>query len=302
MKKPFLVLLIFTVILTGCGNASQNNDDNDNTIAIGGKKYTEQIILVHILEQLLSDRTDLNIVNKGDLGATNVLHQAMLDKDIDMYVEYTGTAYAIFLDEELDTTDPQIIYDRVQDYYNKEFDMTWLEPFGFNNTYAITVRSEVAEELGLEKISDLKEYAPDFILGSDFDFLERDDGIVNFNKAYGLTWKDNIGMDPGLMYSAIKEGRVDAIVAYATDGRISRYNLKILEDDLAFFPPYYAAPVVNNDTLEKFPEIADILNELAPHLTMEKMSELNSRVDIDNEPESKVAHDFLVEAGLLTNK
>lgn len=267
---------------------------------IGGKKYTEQIILVNILEQLLEDRTDLNVVNRADLGATNILHQGMLDGDLDMYVEYTGTAYAIFLNEELDTTDPQIIYDRVKEYFNEEYEMTWLMPFSFNNTYAVALRSEEAEELGLEKISDLKEHAPNLTLASDFDFLERDDGIVNFNKAYGLTWKDNTGMDPGLMYSAIKEEQIDAIIAYATDGRISRYDLRLLEDDLGFFPPYYAAPVVNNDTLEKYPEIADVLNELSPHLTMEKMSELNSRVDIDNVPEATVAHDFLSEAGLLT--
>lgn len=137
------------------------------------------------------------------------------------------------------------------------------------------------------------------ILGSDFDFLEREDGLDNFNKLYALAWKDNKGMDQGLMYSAVKEGQLDAIIAYATDGRIPRFNLKILEDDQGFFPPYFGAVVVNNDTLEKHPEIADLIDELAPHLTMEKMAELNSRVDIDGEMEAKVAQEFLEEAGLL---
>jgi osmoprotectant transport system substrate-binding protein len=295
MKRLILGLLIVTLLLVGCGRGSSN----ENSITIGGKKFTEQVILVHILEQLIEERTELDVVNQADLGATDVLHQGMLDKDLDMYVEYTGTAYAIILKAELDTTDPQIIYDRVKEHYSSEYAMTWLTPFGFNNTYCIALRSEMADELGIEKISDLKEHAPNMTLGSDFDFLEREDGIDNFNQLYSLTWKDNTGMDAGLMYGAIREGQLEAIVAYATDGRIPRFDLKILEDDLAFFPPYFGAVVVNNDTLEKHPEIAALIEELAPHLSMEKMAELNSRVDIDNELEANVARDFLEEAGLL---
>ena len=154
------------MLLIGCGKGLPD----ENTITIGGKKYTEQIILVDILEQLIDNRTELNIVNQADLGATDVLHQGMLDKELDMYVEYTGTAYAIILKAELDTTDPQVIYDRVKEYYDQEFDMAWMTPFGFNNTYAIALRSETAEELGLEKISDLKADAPNMVLGSDVDF------------------------------------------------------------------------------------------------------------------------------------
>lgn len=296
MRKLLLILLICALVLTGCAKSPKD----DNTLRIGGKKYTEQVILVHILEQLIKDRTDINVVNKGDLGATDVLHQGMLDNDLDIYVEYTGTAYAIILKEELDTTDPQIIYDRVKDYYNTKFGMTWLAPFDFNNTYALAIRSEMAKELGVEKISDMKKYAGNLILASSFDFLEREDGIKNFNKTYGLTWKDNKGMDPGLTYSAVKEKQIDAIVAFATDGRLLRYDLKVLEDDLRYFPPYFAAPVITNEALEKFPQIASILEELGPHLTDKKMIELNSLVDIDGKPEATVAKDFLTEAGLLT--
>ncbi len=298
MKKLFLLLLIIPVLMAGCA-PGDGDPAGENTITIAGKKYTEQIILVHILEQLIDERTDIQVINQADLGATDVLQQGMLDKDLDMYVEYTGTAYAIILKAELDTNDPQVVYDRVKEYYAEELEMTWLTPFGFNNTYAIVVRSETANELGLEKVSHLREHAPEMVLGSDFDFLEREDGIENFNEAYGLTWKDSKGMDPGLMYSAIKEKQLEAIVAYATDGRIPRYDLKILDDDLSFFPPYFGAVVINNDALEKHPEIADLVDELAPHLTMEKMAELNSLVDIDREMEQKVARDFLIEAELI---
>lgn len=297
MKRLLVALLILSLIavMVGCTPDSSRED----TITIGGKKYTEQIILVHILEQLIENRTDLAVVNRADLGATDILQQGMLDGDLDMYVEYTGTAYAIVLKAELDTTDPGVIYDRVKEYYDEELAMTWLTPFGFNNTYAIAVRSAKAEELNLEKISDLRKHAPAMTLGSDFDFLEREDGLDNFNEIYGLTWKDNHGMDPGLMYSAVKDDQIDAIVAYATDGRIPRFDLKLLDDDLGFFPPYFGAVVITNDSLEKHPEIADLIAELAPHLTMEKMAELNSLVDIDGLMEARVAEDFLKETGLL---
>lgn len=303
MKKRRIAALVLALALslvagvfaTGCSNGSEEK----NTLTIGGKKFTEQVILVSILEQLIENRTEIDVVNQADLGATDVLQQGMVDKDIDMYVEYTGTAYMIVLKGELDTNDPQIIYDRLQDHYNEKYNMKWLTPFGFNNTYCIAVKSEDAEQYGLEKISDLKGYSEDMILGTDFDWLEREDGAEYFNKAYGLTWKDIRGMDPGLMYSAVKEEQIEAIVAYATDGRIPGYDLKVLDDDLAFFPPYFGTVVINNDALEKFPEVSDLVDELAPFLTMEKMQELNKLVDIDRMPEATVAKDFLTESGLI---
>ncbi|WP_019412635.1 glycine betaine ABC transporter substrate-binding protein [Paenisporosarcina sp. TG20] len=297
MKKLTLLLLALTLVLTACGGGK---GDSENTIVIGGKKFTEQIILVNLMSQLLEEKTELDVVEKADLGPTDVLQQAMEDGDIDIYAEYTGTAYMIVLKEELDTTDPEVIYDRVKKGYEEKYDITWLDPFQFNNTYAIAMREEQAAELGIEKVSDLQAHASDLILGSDFDFLEREDGITNFNEVYGLEWKDNKGMDPGLMYSAVRDGNLDAITAYATDGRIPRFDLRILEDDKGFFPPYYAAPIMPKEVLEKHPEIADVLNELAPHLTMEKMAELNSKVDIDGERTSTVARDFLIETGLIS--
>jgi len=297
MKKFTLLLLALTLVLSACGGG---NEDAENTVVIGGKKFTEQIILVNLMSELLEAKTDLTVVKKADLGPTDVLQQALEDGDIDIYAEYTGTAYMIVLKEELDTTDPDVIYDRVKKGYEEEYGITWLDPFQFNNTYAIAMREEQAAELGIEKVSDLQAHSSDLILGSDFDFLEREDGITNFNEIYGIEWKDNKGMDPGLMYGAVKDGTLDAITAYATDGRIPRFNLRILEDDKGFFPPYYAAPIMPTELLEKHPEIADVLNQLGPHLTMEKMAELNSRVDIDGERSSTVAHDFLIETGLIT--
>jgi osmoprotectant transport system substrate-binding protein len=294
MKKGLLILVVLTLMLAACGGGG------DERIVVSGKKFTEQVLLAEIISQLLEERTDLDIVNRGDLGSTDVLHRGMLDGDIDIYVEYTGTAYMIVLKHELENTDPDYIYQVVKEEYADEFDMTWLEPFQFNNTYALALRGDHAAELGVETYTDLVAHAPQLTFGSDNDFFEREDGFDNLNLTYGFEWGGRFEMDPGLMYAAVRDGDVDVITAFATDGRIPRYNLKILEDDLNYFPPYFAAPVVRMEVLDKHPEIADILNELAPHLTMEKMAELNSRVDIDGEMESSVARDFLLEVGLIT--
>lgn len=299
LKKLLGIVIPILLFVTACGGGTASQE---NTVVISGKKFTEQVILVHLLAQLLEEHTDLHVVAKPDVGPTDVLHQGMLDGDIDLYVEYTGTAYMIVLKEELDTTDPDVIYERVKEGYAQNYHITWLEPFQFNNTYALAMRQAQADELGIETISDLKEHAPNLRLGSDFDFLEREDGLDNFNALYGLEWGDNRGMEPGLMYAAVRDRELDVIVAYATDGRIPRYELKILEDDRQFFPPYHAAPIVRTEVLEKHPEIAEVLKQLAPYLTMETMAELNSRVDIDGERERTVARDFLKEIGLISGE
>lgn len=295
MRKITVLCLVFSLIVSGCGGGNEGD-----VIEVAGKSFTEQILLTHIIEYALEENTELTIRSRPDTGATDVLHPAIQAGEIDIYPEYTGTGYMIVMEEELDTTDPQVIYERVKEYYNENFNITWLAPYQFNNTWMIALRRETADELGVKTVSDLVKYAPGLTLGSDFDFLERADGLRNFNETYQIDgWRDNIGMDPGLMYTAIAEGEVDAITAYATDGRIPRFDLVLLEDDRGFFPPYYAAPLVRTEVLDKHPEIADVLNRISPHLTMEKMAELNSRVDIDGELETKVAKDFLVEIGVI---
>lgn len=299
MKKLSIFFIGLLFILSGCG---QGTGEDETVISIAGKSYTEQILLTHIMAIALEENTDLTIDARPDTGATDILHPAIQQGEIDIYPEYTGTAYMVVMEEELDTTDPEVIYNRVKEYYEQEFDITWLDPYQFNNTYAIAVNRNTAEELGLKTVSDLVEHASEMTLGSDFDFLERSDGLTNFNAKYGIEdWGRNVGMDPGLMYAAIREEEVDAITAYATDGRIPRFDLVLLEDDQQFFPPYFAAPIIRNEVLEAYPEIGEVLNQVSPHLTMETMADLNSKVDIDGELASKVAREFLIEVGLIEN-
>ncbi|WP_227004068.1 glycine betaine ABC transporter substrate-binding protein [Salicibibacter halophilus] len=224
----------------------------------------------------------------------------MQDEDIDLYVEYTGTSYITVLDEEIDPEDPpeeDEIYDTVQEAYHEEFDISWLEPFDFENRYALAMREEDTDDI--DNQSDLVDEAENLVIGHNADFAERPDGLDPMNDMYGYEWGGNEQMDEGLMYDALQNEEVDVISAFTTDGRIPAYDLEIIEDDMNYFPPYYAAPIIRNDVLDAHPEIEEELAELAPLLTEETMADLNAQVDIDTELEETVANDFLVENGLI---
>ncbi|WP_018924597.1 glycine betaine ABC transporter substrate-binding protein [Salsuginibacillus kocurii] len=293
MKKILAMVLGSALLVSACGN-------EEETVVVSGKTFTEQIILTHMIAELLEANTDINIETEADVGATDVLTQGMMDEDIDLYVEYTGTSYMTVLGEEIDPENPQEaegIYEAVQEGYNEEFDISWLKPFDFENRYAIGMRSEDTD--GIDNQSDLVEHSEDLIIGYNPDFGEREDGIEPMNERYGYEWADRAQMDEGLMYDAINEGEVDVIAAFTTDGRIPSFDLEILEDDLNFFPPYFAAPIIRNEVLEQHPEIEEELAELAPLLTEEVMAELNAEVDLEHELEETVATNFLVENGLI---
>lgn len=294
-KKTILASLLFaiTIFITACSGSDSEK------ITVGGKNYTEQDIMVHLVSELIESETDLEVERKPFLGGTNVVFNALEAGDVDLSVEYTGTAYASILDES-GLKDKDEIYERVKSEYSDQFGIEWLEPLGFNNTYALAMKEDEAEELGIEKVSDLEEYAKDFDLASDQEFLERDDdGLEPMLETYGLEFNDEIGMDAGLLYGAIDEGEVDVIVAFATDGRVPEFDLRILEDDQNFFPPYDAAVNAREETLEEHPELKDLLNELAGEFTDEEMAKLNAKVDIDGKDSEKAAEEWLIDQGLI---
>lgn len=289
------VIVMFSLILTGC---APGGGAADKTITIGGKNFTEQDILVYIMRDIIEAKTDLKVETKPWLGGTLVVSKALDRGDIDLYAEYTGTALTVQLAHE-PMNDPQEVYNFVKKEYAEKKNLTWLEPFGLNNTYTLTMRRSHAEELGIETFSDLAKKAPDLILACEGEFLERDDGYKGLQRVYGMKFKDTKSMDAGLMYKSVKEGKADVCDAFATDGRIDAFDLKVLKDDKQFFPPYYAAPVVRNDTLEKHPEIKDALNSLAGKLTDDVMRRLNGEVDIHKKKAEDVAREWLKSEGLI---
>lgn len=316
-RRTFLAASTSAIALSALGSSPALAADDKPTITVGSMNHAEQFIMAEIISLLLED-AGYSADRKHNLGGTAVAHEGLIDGAIDTYPEYTGSGLMMILGLDVPEieTDPdratpetdtglnphsQRVFEIVRDGYRKEFDVEWLEPFGFNNTYAIAVRPEMAEKHDLKTTSDLEPYAGDMLLGSDLEFPVRPDGLPGFEEAYGYSFKDVMAGDSGLMYSALDQGDVDAIAAYTTDGRIPMLNLVVLEDDLDFFPPYNAAPIVRRSVLENDPELYGVMNQLAGRITNDDIASLNYRVDEEGAEPIDVARDFLHEQGFLRN-
>jgi osmoprotectant transport system substrate-binding protein len=260
-------------------------------ITVGSKGFTEQLILGNIVTRLL-EGNGYKVNSKIGLGGSQICHEAIVRGDITIYVEYTGTGLTAILKKPV-LKDPEEVYQAVRKEYEEKFKLTWLKPWGFNNTYCVVMRKADAERLNVKKVSYLKPLAKDLVFGATIEFTARPDGVPGLTKHYDLKFKDQKGMDPGLVYKAIQEKQVDVISGFATDGRIPAFNLTVLEDDLKFFPPYYAAPVVRMDLLAKAPQVADILNRLAGKISDINMASMNYEVDGKKKDAEGVAKDFL---------
>ena len=279
-------------VIGGCGGGASDK------ITIGSKNFTENILLGEIIAQLIENKTDLVVDRKLNLGGTLVAWEALKKGDLDLYADYTGTGLMAILKKEV-MYDADEVYNLVQKEYNEKFQIKWLEPFGFNNTYTTAVTREFAEQYNLVKTSDLRPYAKDLVFCAEQEFFNRDDGYDGFVKAYDLQFKDKRAVETALKYQAVGEGKVDVIDAFATDGELVTYDMVILEDDKNFFPPYYCAPVVRMDTLEKYPELEEVLNLLGGQISDAEMQQLNYQVKEQKKDVAEVATKFLQDKGLI---
>ena len=266
-------------------------------IAVGSKDFTEQAILGEILAQAIEAKTGLAVERRFDLGG-NLAHDALVAGEIDLYVEYTGTALLAILKSK-PLTDPQEVYRRVKAEYADKFNLVWTEPLGFNNTFAILVRGEDARRLGLKTVTDASRVAAQWRAGFGQDFMSRADGYPGFARTYGLHFEETREMDLSLTYRALADGQVDLIAGNSTDGLIARYGLVQLEDDRHYFPPYDAVPVVRRATLEKYPILRATLAQLGGILTVDEMRRLNYAVDGEKRAPKDVAREFLKRKGIV---
>jgi osmoprotectant transport system permease protein len=299
VKRLSILLGVALIIALAAGIIMKSSPFGSKSIAIGGKNFTEQDILVHMMASLIEAKTDLRVVRKPFLGGSQVTHNALISGSIDMYPEYTGTGWTSVLGEKPIGGNAEETYRRVKAAYEEKFRVTWLQPVGFNNTYTLAMRRDRAEQLGISTFSDLALKSPAFVLGATHEFLERPDGYKGLEKVYGMKFKETKGLDAGLTYSSVKEGRTDVNDSFSTDGRIQAFNLKVIADDKHYFPPYYAAPVVRMDTLNAYPELVEVLNLLAGKINDEAMSVLNGKVDLEGQEARAVAETWLKEMGLI---
>jgi len=292
-KKWIVIGLVacMSMALVACGS-----DKKKESITVGSKNFTENILLAHMMADIIENNTDLKVVRKVNLGGSNVAWKALLNNDIQLYPDYTGTIVSNYYQEETGTSEETLA--RTQELLKKD-ELVFPNKMGFNNTYTLAVTQETAEKYKLTTFSDLAKVSKDLLLGSEFEFKDRPDGYPGLSKEYGMIFKEVKGMDHGIMYRSVVDKNVDVIDAFATDGQIKVNNLVILDDDRAFFPPYDAGPLVRQDVLTKYPEVAEALNKLQGALDETTMQELNSKVDSEGLKEETVALDFLKEKGLI---
>lgn len=290
------LLVIFGMLLSACGGAP---GAQPATVRVGSKEFTEQFILGNMYAMLLEDAGFT--AQYAPAGGTSELHQSLLADEIDVYPEYTGTALLVTLEQEYDPSmSSEDVYNTVKEQYKERWNLEVLEPTQFNNTYCLTMPEERAQEMGIDTVSELSAEAGDLVFGTTQEFTEREDGLPGLRQVYGgFNFQEVVALDPGLLYSGLDEGEIDVTTCFGTDGQISALNLRVLEDDQNFWPPYPAAPIVRGEILEQNPGIADALNPLAAVLDGDTMSSLNWEVAGNAREADEVAREFLQEQGLI---
>jgi osmoprotectant transport system substrate-binding protein len=323
----WLILLItaLSLILSACGSGSKesssnNTSGNNNTssqsadagsasekpapkvkVTVGGKDFTEQRILSAITSIYLKEK-GYPVEEVNGMGST-VVRSALENGQIDVYWEYTGTGLVVYQKQPAEA-DPVKAYETIKNL-DKELGLVWLNRADFNNTYAILMRRQHAEQLGIKTISDLAKFVNEnptaLKFATNAEFYARDDGMKGLEKTYGFAVPANqmVKMDSGLLYNALKEEQVDVSNGFATDGRIKGFDLVTLEDDKMFFPAYHAAPVIRQAKLNEDPELANLLNAVADKLDTETIVRLNYSVDVEHKEVAEVAREWLSSVGLI---
>ena len=290
--------------LTACGGDNDTPSGGEGSdlppIQIATKPMTEQYILGEMLKQVIEDKTGYTCeVTEGIAGGTNNIMPAMESGEFDLYPEYTSSGYVMVLGHDAVGVDDEAMWEQLLQEYHDNYQMTWVGQYGFNNTFCLVVRGDVAEEYGLVTSSDLTAVSDQLVFGGNPDYIERADGYNMLCDTYGYHFKDTVGIDIGVKYAALDNGDIDVTNAFTTDAQLSAQDVVVLEDDKHLQVNYFCSTVVREDTLEEYPGLEDALMLMDGLLTDEDMSRLNYLVEVEGQDEADVAHDFLVEKGIL---
>jgi glycine betaine/choline ABC-type transport system substrate-binding protein len=281
------------LVLCGCSTR-----DADAPIRVGSKNFTEQVVLGEIIAQHLEHRLQRRVERNLNLGGTLLAHQALVNGQIDLYPEYTGTALAAVLKDPIQT-DSAAVLARVKAEYARRFQLEWLDPLGIDDGFAMVVSGPEARARNLETLSDAAGATEAWTLGVGYEFEQRADGLAALDKMYGMRWKGSPKtMDLGLLYSALQQGQVSMIAANSTDGLLLKLDLVVLRDDRRAFPPYQVGIAARQDSMAKMPGLREALLELSGLFSNEQMQSLNFQVDGEHRPVAQVASEFLKQAGL----
>lgn len=269
-----------------------------DTIRIATKPMTEQYVLGEMLKILIEKDTDLHVeLTQGVGGGTSNIQPAMESGEFDLYPEYTGTAWNMVMKEEGLYTEE--LFDDLQAFYNDELSMEWTGMYGFNNTYGLVVRREIAEQYDLKTYSDLARISEQLVFGAEYDFFEREDGYDALCDTYGFHFKETMDLDIGLKYQAIDQGQIDVMVIFTTDGQLSASDVTVLEDDKQFYPSYLCGNVVRSEVLQEHPELGQIFEQVTGIISDGDMASMNYQVETEGREPEDVAEEFLESRGLL---
>lgn len=277
-------LLLVIVLATGCSSKAR--------IVVGSKNFTEQVLLGEIIAQHVERRLGIQVERKLNLGGTLLAHGALESGGIDLYPEYTGTALTGVLKQALEK-DPEAVRNRVRQGYSA-LRLAWLNPFGFDNTFAMVITTGTARQHGLRNLTDAAQRIEPWRLGVGYEFVQRPDGLDGLVRTYGLRLNGApTTMDLGLLYTALRSGKIEMAAANASDGALANPEFTVLADDRRYFPPYECAIVVREDTLARHPQLRKVLEELSGRISGAEMRRMNAAVDIDHQPLTQVADEFL---------
>ena len=300
MKIKFVLpaLVVACMLIAGTAFAGGKKEaPQGGTVHMATKPLTEQFILASMMKTLIEQDTDLTVkLTEGVGGGTMNIQPAMVKGEFDFYPEYTGTGWNNVL--KMEGLYSEALFDQLVAGY-KELGMSWVGMMGFNNTYGIAVRTEIAQQYNLKTLSDLAAVAPQLVFGANYDFFERLDGFDALCQAYGLQFKDTVDMEMGLKYDAIRQKEIDVVNAFTTDGQLSASNVTVLADDKGFYPSYMCGFVVRDEVLAAHPELLDVFKKVENILTDEKMARMNYQVEVEGQDPAAVATNFLKEAGLV---
>lgn len=317
MKKRlwlnFMVVGLIAATLVGCGSSGTTQQTSNNTssnqtgsaikeLTIAAQDYNEPAIVDYMLKEIIEKNTSVKVTVKRTSGMSSLMHDSLVKGDIQIYSGYAGTQFQkIFKQAYNDQykANPESVLDYVRTEEMKQYGV-WVSPkLGFYDNYAIAVSAETAQKLNLKKDSDIVPYAKDWAVGMDQDFANiPESGMPGMKKAYGLNWKKEVSMDYNLIYQALANNNVQAIVAYSTDGRLKKFNQVTLEDDKHFLPPEYAIVMIK-DSVRKELNLDKVLEKLWGAISNEDIIQLNYLADVEKQDLDKIAHDWLVKKGLI---
>ncbi|PTG62672.1 osmoprotectant ABC transporter substrate-binding protein [Staphylococcus chromogenes] len=295
-QKYIAVVVLCLTVLSGCSLPGLKNASAPDEVQITALATSESQIMSHMLRLLIEHDTNGKIKPTiiNNLGSSTIQHNAIVDGQANMSgTRYTGTDLTGTLKMD-PIIDPKKAMAATQKGFKEKYNQTFFNSYGFDNTFALMVTQETAKKYHLEKVSDLKKYAPNLRLGMDTTWENREvDGYPAFQRKYGFNFGENRPMQIGLVYDALENGSLDVAVGYSTDGRIAAYNLKVLKDDEHFFPPYDASPLASDKLLKERPELKPIIQKLEGKISTKEMQNLNYQADGEGQEPAIVAQKFL---------